>query len=351
MVLQIYQGEFPSAIFTVINETGRGKMAFHNMAKNLYSVLGVARDASQSDIKRSYRKLAKDLHPDRNLDNDKVSDRFKEVSACYAILGDAKQRARYDRGEIDDSGTKRAPFAGAGARQAGGYANYEDIFARAAEQQRQGGASFDFSGGPEDFFSDIFGFGRSKKKSAKSAKAKKTRGRTNDVSYNLTISFLDAALGMTKNLTLRNGKTLSVKIPAGVNDGQQIRLSGQGQKGFAGSRAGDALIRVHVAPHLYFERVENNIFLELPITIDEAILGAKISVPTVRGAVSVKIPKGTSSGKRLRLKGKGIQHGAKSGDQYITLKITLPESHDPDLEAVIKEWRETHGYSVRKKFK
>ncbi|RMD90477.1 MAG: J domain-containing protein [Alphaproteobacteria bacterium] len=301
--------------------------------KDLYSILGVSRHASEADIKKAYRKLAKELHPDRHKGDDKVAERFKEVSAAYSILGDKEKRQRYDRGEIDEQGNERAPFAGA---HAGGRSYEFHGFHPGA-----GGAEFTDA---EDLFADLFGFTRTR-----SRRPRVRRGH--DVSYRLRIGFADALRGATRRVTLSNGRTLDVRIPAGVRDGQQIRLAGQGEPGILGGPAGDALVTIEVEPHPYFTRKGDDLHLDLPITVDEAVLGAKVSIPTVDGTVALTIPKNASSGKRLRLKGKGVRRGKQAGDLYITLRIVLPDKPDPDLEAAIRDWAATHSYRVRDKLK
>lgn len=325
--------------------------------KDLYQILGVSKTASEAEVKKAYRKLAKQLHPDVNMGDEKIAERFKEVSAAYAIIGDKKQRALYDQGQIDASGAMRNPFAGAGAdakqsevfeeilRNFGGGARGFGGTGRA----RTGGGA-DFSGSAEDIFADLFGFGKARGAQRGRSQARRSPLKGQDVTYKLSVSFLDAARGTTRKVTLQTGKTLNVKIPEGVKDGQQIRLAGQGPTGVTGGRPGDALIKITVKPHSFFRREGNDVLLELPIGVDEAVLGAKIQVPTISGAVAMKVPKGTSSGKRLRLKGKGLKHGKKHGDQIVILKIMLPEKPDSELEKAMKKWRKNHDYSVRAKY-
>lgn len=306
--------------------------------KDLYSILGVDRKADQAAIKSAYRKLAKELHPDRHKDDDTITDRFKEVSAAYAILGDPDKRKRYDRGEIDESGQARAPFAAgaAGGGSGGGFQGFKGF------RQRGGaGAGADF-GDADDLFADLFGFKRG-------ARTRSTRGQ--DVSYRLNVDFMEAVQGGKKRVGLSGGKTLDVRIPAGVRDGQQIRLAGQGEPGIGGGPPGDALVTVAVVSHPMFTRDGDDIHMELPITIDEAVLGAQVEVPTIHGSVNLTIPKGVSGGKRMRLKGKGIARGGKSGDHYVTLRIALPDKPDAALEAAIRDWAQTHRYAVRDKLK
>lgn len=311
--------------------------------KDLYNILGLSKTASTSEIKKKYRTLAKKLHPDRNPDDEKVSKRFKEVSAAYSVLSDKDQRARYDRGEIDASGAERGPFGG------GGFRGFEEAFKGARQGRGQGRAAFRFEGAGADIFSELFGFGRGGNSQGK-RKARRSPLKGKDAEYSLTIPFLDAVKGTRSKVKLRNGKTLNVTIPAGVKEGQRIRLAKQGQKGFAGGPAGDAMIEIKIKPHPYFDRSGDDILVEVPITLDEAVLGAKISVPTISGAVKVKVPKGSSSGRKLRLKGKGVKTGKKSGDQYVILKIVVPEKSNPELEGFLKEWRRKHGYNARDSF-
>lgn len=325
--------------------------------KDLYQILGVPRTASEAEVKKAYRSLAKKLHPDVNMGDDKIAERFKEVSAAYAIIGDKDQRAKYDRGDIDASGAIRNPFAGAGAE-----AKQSEVFEEILRNFGGGARGFggggggrggaDFSGSAEDVFANLFGFGRGGGPRGRGTQGGQRRSalKGQDVTYKLSVSFLEAANGVTRKVTLQTGKTLNVKIPEGVKDGQQIRLAGQGPKGMAGGRAGDALIKIAVKTHGFFKREDNDIILELPITLDEAVLGAKIQVPTVSGAVAMNVPKGSSSGKRMRLKGKGLKHGKKHGDQIVILKIVLPEKADAELEKAIKKWRKSHDYSVRTKY-
>lgn len=298
--------------------------------KDLYNTLGVQRNASAADIKKAYRKLAKELHPDLHPGDEKIAERFKEASAAYAILGDQKNRQRYDRGEIDESGAERG-FGGFGGRR------------QAYERAGAGGfGGFNFEGvNAEDIFSDIF------------SSSRRRRGpmpqRGNDRVFEVAIDFLDAVKGVKKRITLQNGKTLAVSIPANVKEGQQIRLKGQGALGAHGGPDGDALVNVKIRPHNHFRREGNDIYLDLPITLKEAVLGAKIRVPTIDGTVSLAIPAGSNTGKTLRLKGKGAVTGKAGtrGDQYVCLKVVLPEKVDEKLKSAIEEWSKDHDYDVR----
>jgi len=311
--------------------------------KDLYKILGVSRTASADDIKKSYRKLAKELHPDLHPGDEKIADRFKEASAAYSILSDAKNRARYDRGEIDESGAERG-FGGFGGGQRRSYER--------AGAGGQGFGGFNFDGvNAEDIFSDIFGGagGFSQRGQSRGRSRGPMPQRGNDRIYQVDIDFLDAVKGTKKRITLENGKTLAVSIPENVREGQQIRLKGQGAPGLHNGPAGDALIEVRIKPHNYFRRDGDDIQLELPITLKEAVLGAKVRVPTIDGTVSLTIPAGSNTDKTLRLKGKGAakSKGGPRGDQYVRLKVILPEKIDEALKKAIEKWSEDNDYDVR----
>ena len=308
---------------------------------DLYSKLGVKRGADEAEIKKAYRKLAKELHPDRNQDNPNATERFADVTAAYDLLSDRDKRAQYDRGEIDEQGNPRGPF-GFGGRGGGGGFN---------PGAGPGGASYEFTGDGADF-GDIFEgiFGRSRGAGAgPGAGARRPGGfggfgnqgggrppKGADIAYRLAVPFEDAAALKPQRITLANGKTIDVKLPNGVETGTQMRLSGQGEAGPGGN--GDAIITVDVRPHRYFKRDEDDVRLDLPVAIDEALLGAKVKVPTVDGAVMLGIPKGSSSGKTLRLKGKGFHRKDGSrGDQLVMVMIDIP-ADDPELEAFVESW-------------
>lgn len=308
------------------------------MAKDLYSVLGVARTATADEIKRAYRKLAKQYHPDQNKDDAAAQDKFKSITAAYDILGDADKRKQFDAGAIDGDGNKRSTFSeGFGA--AGGH----------GDQRRSGSWSFD-GGSPEDIFQDLFGnFGAKfgggggprQQPGGFGAGGQPGRSAGKDVKYEITVDFLDAASGAEKKLALQGSKTLSVKIPAGIKDGQQVRLGGQGETGGFGGKAGDALITVHVRDHELFTRDGNNIRMTQNIDLDVAVLGGKVTIPTISGSVSVAVAPGTSSGKAIRLRGKGIapKSGA-AGDQFVTFAIAIPNDDD-ELKKAIQSWAKT----------
>jgi DnaJ-class molecular chaperone len=284
--------------------------------KDPYEILGVARTATEDEIRSAYRKLAKQHHPDLNPGKPEAEGRFKEVSVAYGLLGDAEKRARFDRGEIDASGAERPPqrpFYRDFANQAGrDKYRREDVF-----------EDVDL----ESFFADAI--------KAQNAQNARRRARGADVQYELEVGFLDAAGGKVTRIAMPDGKTLDVRIPAGVADGQVLRLKGQGMPG-AGDKAvsGDALILIHVAPHPAFRRDGDDVILELPVTLKEAILGAKIEVPTAKGAVTLTIPPNSSAATKLRLKGRGIAEG----DQYVVLKPVLPREAEPELAAFLATW-------------
>jgi len=317
--------------------------------KDPYQTLGVARGANAAELKRAYRKLAKKLHPDVNPGDAKIEQRFKEVSQAYGILGDAKKRAQFDRGEIDASGQQTGWGGGArqggwggGARQGG----WGGGAPRGGAGAGQGGRHrpFDFGAdlNVEDIVSELFG-----------ARGRGRRGRQRgaDVSYTAPIGFLDAATGAKKRIRLSDGKVLEMKIPPGTEDRQTLRLKGQGMAGEGGAAAGDAYVEVHIEPHPYFTRKDSDIHIELPMTLQEAVLGATVQVPTVHGKVSMKIPAGSNTGATLRLKGKGTRDrkSGTKGDQYVKLKLALPDKPDAELKDFIERWAKTHDYDPRRK--
>ncbi|WP_169546108.1 DnaJ C-terminal domain-containing protein [Sneathiella aquimaris] len=295
-----------------------------------YSVLGVSKSASQQEIKSAYRKLAKKYHPDANPGDEKIADKFKSVSAAYNIVGDETSRGKFDRGEIDANGQQQAPFGFGGGGGGGG-------------RTRQAGSDF-FGGGAEDIFSDIFGNFR------QGGRRQNVPQKGRDKIFAIDVSFVEAAIGGKRRLTLgEGGKTLDVKVPAGITDGKQIRLKGQGEPGAYGGGNGDILINVSVKEHPVFKRDGTNVIVELPISLPEAVLGAKVAVPTVDGAVNLKIPAGSNTGSTLRLKGKGID-GKTRGDQLVRLKVVLPEKQDKELQDWVAKWSEDHDYDARSKF-
>jgi DnaJ-class molecular chaperone len=306
-----------------------------------YSTLGVARSASEKDIKSAYRKLAKELHPDRNTDNPKASERFSEVTRAYDLLSDKDKRAQFDRGEIDGDGNPTMPYGAGGFRSA-----------RSGNPRPGGGGFGGFGGGEEvdlgDIFEGLFGGrggagGRRGPGGFGGGHAQPPRGA--NVQYRLAVPFADAAMRQTQRITLSDGKTIDLKLPAGVEDGTQMRLKGKGQAGPGG--AGDALVTIDIQPHAFFRRDGDDVRLDLPVSLDEAVNGAKVKVPTVEGPVMLTVAPGSGSGKTLRLKGKGFSHkDGTRGDQLITLQVELPP-HDPDLAKRLEGWRDPRNLRGR----
>jgi DnaJ-class molecular chaperone len=288
------------------------------LASDPYTVLGVKRDASQEDIQKAYRRLAKKLHPDLNPGNKKAEEQFKEVSAAYNLLGDATKRARFDRGEIDAGGQERpAQHFYRDFAEGGGHAYSSD-------------AGFADFAGDEDIISEIFG------RQARS----NVRRRGSDVQYHLALGFLDAINGGKQQLTLPDRSTLDVNIPPGIRNGQVLRLRGKGLPGRNGGPAGDALIEIEVRPHPVFKRKGDDVHVEQPIPLADAVLGGKISVPTPAGPVTMTVPKWSNTGTVLRLKGKGVPRSdGTRGDEYVALKVMLPDKPDPELERLVTQWR------------
>jgi DnaJ-class molecular chaperone len=308
------------------------------MAADPYAVLGVSRGASEKDVKSAYRKLAKELHPDRNTDNPKAAERFSEVTRAYDLLSDKDKRAQFDRGEIDIDGNPTMGFGGFGGGAGAGHRGFRaDGFEGFSEGIDLG-----------DLFGGIFG-GRGGMGGGPGAGFGGARTRAApkgaNVQYRLGVSLPDAATLATQRITLADGKTIDLKLPAGVEDGTQMRLGGKGEQGPGG--AGDALVTIQIEPHAFFKRDGDNIRLDLPIGLDEAVNGAKVKVPTVEGAVMLTVAPGSSSGKTLRLKGKGFtRKDGSRGDQLVTLEITLPEA-DEDLARRLEGWRDTRPLRAR----
>ncbi len=298
------------------------------MADNPYAALGVAKDATADDIRKAYKKIAKTSHPDLNPGDATAAERFKAAAAAYELLKDADKRARFDRGEIDASGQETP----------------ERRFYREYAEGPE--ATYHTSRGYEDFadlgdvFSDLFG----QRARARGAQAEGFVARGPDRHYTLEVGFLEAAKGATRRITLPDGATLDVKIPEGLADGQVLRLRGKGGAGIGGGPAGDALVTIGVGAHPLFVREGNDILIELPISLDEAVLGAKVETPTIGGRVAVSVPKGASSGRVLRLRGRGV----KGGDQLVTLRVVMPAAIDEELETFMRGWRERHAYDPRK---
>lgn len=305
-----------------------------------YEILGLSKTATDDDIRKAYRKLAKKYHPDINPGKADAESRFKDISAAYSLLSDPGKRARFDRGEIDASGAETPRSFYRGFADAGGGGRY------GAEEH------FVDNEDIESFFADLFGHRGAGRGGADRGGAAGTGGfrmRGGDVDYSLRVSFLDAVNGSRKRLTLPDGRTLDVEIPAGIDSGQSVRLKGQGGPGLGGGPAGDALIRIEVDPHPVFRRDGRDIRIDLPVTLAEALLGAKVRVPTIDGPVAMTIPKGADSGTVLRLKGKGVpaSRGGERGDQYVTVRPVLPRQPDAELEEFIRRWYESHPQDPR----
>jgi DnaJ-class molecular chaperone len=300
-----------------------------------YSTLGVARNASEKDIKSAYRKLAKELHPDRNKDNPKASERFSDVTRAYDLLSDKEKRAQFDRGEIDADGNPSMPFGsgfggGRGYRPDGGQGGF-----RPEDFEGFGSEGIDLG----DIFDGLFG-GRSGGMGSRGARRPQPPPRKGaDVQYRLKVPFVDAATLAPQRITLADGKTIDLKLPAGIEDGTQMRLKGKGEPGPGG--AGDGLVSIGIDRHAFYRREGDDVRLDLPVTLDEAINGAKIKVPTVDGPVMLTIKPGTSGGTVMRLKGKGFsKKTGERGDQLVTLEIDLPDDLG-ELSTRLEGWRDT----------
>jgi DnaJ-class molecular chaperone len=305
------------------------------MPNDPYEALGLTKAATAEDIKKAYRKLVRTSHPDLHPDDAGAEARFKAIAAAYDILKDPETRARYDAGEIDGHGAERPQ------RQ------YYRDFAGAADNAYQQGRGFGPDADPADIFAEIL-----RNRARASGDDFGGRGFSApgpDARYSLEVPFLDAARGAETRITLPDGQSLAVRIPKGTEDGQTLRLRGKGGPGFGGGPAGDALITVLVRPHPVFRRDGDDILLTLPITIDEAVLGGKVTAPTIDGPVGLTIPAGASSGQVLRLRGRGIAHASRKtkGDQRVELKIVTPPDPDKDLRDFFTEWRRTHGVDPR----
>jgi len=295
-----------------------------------YQTLGVTREATQDEIRKAYRRLAKKNHPDLNPGDKGAEARFKEIASAYDIIGDEKKRARFDAGEIDASGAERQ--------------QPEREFYR---QHAEAGPGFKYErrwegGGPddqEDLFAEIFG---------RRGAGARVKAKGPDIAYTMSVEFTEAVNGAKKRVVMADGKALDISIPAGLKDGQTLRLRGQGQPGFGGGEAGDALVEIHVVPHPIFRREGNNILATLPVTPGEALAGAKVRVETVSGTVEVAVPKGSNTGRVLRLRGKGVPSPGGNGDQLVELRVVLPDHPDDELVRSVTEWEAKHPYDPRK---
>jgi DnaJ-class molecular chaperone len=303
------------------------------MNEDPYAVLGVKREATQEEIRSAYRQLAKKLHPDLNPGDKQAEEKFKQVAGAYDVLGDTEKRARFDRGEIDASGAERPRER-----------YYRDFHTADAEQH-----AYSTSGGfadfmeNEDVLSDILG-----RRGARGGPGG-FRIRGQDVQYRLPVEFMEAVNGATKRISMPGGGTLDVTIPAGTRDGQMLRLRGKGGPGIGGAPSGDALVEIEVRPHKFFTRKDDDIGIELPISLPEAVLGAKLDVPTPTGPVRMTVPKGANTGRVLRLKGKGApRKDGSRGDEYVTLKIVLPERLDAEIEEFAQRWQAGQKHDPRR---
>jgi DnaJ-class molecular chaperone len=296
--------------------------------KDPYETLGIARTASQDDIRKAYRRLAKKLHPDLHPGNKAFEEKFKELSIANSLLADEDKRKRFDAGEIDALGAEvpKQQF----------YKDYADQATPGHAYENP--SSFQDFADSDDIFAALF------KRQAR--QSRNVRGA--DLRYRLPINFLDAILGSTKRITVPDGGTLDVNIPAGIKDGQTLRLKGKGSLSPGEGQAGDALVEVSVKPHRFFSRIGDNIHLELPITLSEAVLGARIQVPTPSGSVMLTIPKGSNTGSTMRLKGKGVPHRGGHGDEFIILKVMLPTNPNVELENFLSTWAHGPNYDPRK---
>jgi DnaJ-class molecular chaperone len=295
--------------------------------RNPYEVLGVPLTATAVEIQKAYRKLAKKLHPDLNPGDKSAEEKFKEVSGAYDLIGDTEKRKRFDSGEIDESGTERPQ-----------HQYYRDFASSGRGHPYADSSSYADFMDEEDAFADLL---------RRSQQARANR-RGHDLHYTLPIAFMDSITGAEKRLTLPDGGVLDVNIPPGLVDGQILRLKGKGASGAGKGGPGDALIEVEVLPDSRFSRKGDDLHLELPISLSEAVLGGKIRVPTPTGAVTMSVPKGSNTGTTLRLKGKGAPHkGGGQGDEYVKLKIVLPKTSDLDLEAFVQNWDKGKTFDPR----
>jgi DnaJ-class molecular chaperone len=311
-----------------------------------YLVLGISKSASTAEIKKAYRKLAKKFHPDQSKDP-KAKERFAEVSAAYEILGDEKKRAAFDRGEIDAEGKPRfRGFEGFGAE---GFGRRSHAGAGPGFQHFE----FDFGGaGPgaggfaaSDIFADLFGGGKGSRRGRTGGQS---APRGEDITADVTIGLAEAVKGTTTRVALSTGRNLEVSVPAGIEGGKQIRLKGQGQPSPWGGEPGDAWVTVHIAKHPYFRVEGRDLRLDLPVTLYEAVVGAKVSAPTLDGTVELTVPPRSSGGRVLRLRGKGLPSAqGPAGDLLVSLKIVLPDDVDPELTALMRKWEAQKPYNPR----
>lgn len=298
-----------------------------------YQILGVKREATQTEVRKAYLRLAKKNHPDLHPGDKAAEARFKEIAAANDIIGDETKRSAYDRGEIDATGAPQQPRQ----PERGAYRQYAEAGPGFKYERAHNAGGTDQSGRDEnDLFAELFG----------------TRGRPQmqgaDVGYKLSVEFIDAINGAKKRVVMADGKTLDILIPAGLQDGQTLRLRGQGRPGLGGGGPGDVLVEVQVRPHAVFRRVGDNIRSLLSVTMSEALSGGKVAVPTVSGIVQLSVPKGSNTGTVLRLRGKGVPVPAGHGDHLVELQVVLPATPDDDLIRMLAEWEALHPYDPRR---
>lgn len=292
-----------------------------------YQILGVNRDATTDDIRKAYRRLAKKHHPDLNPGDKVAESRFKDIASAYAIVGDETKRALFDSGKIDATGAEQqAPNARQSYRQ---HAETQPGF---KYERRWGGGGLD----EDDLFAGLF-----------REQARNAAVRGADIHYTFSVDFTDAAVGATRRIVMSDGRALDVTIPAGLADGQTLRLRGKGEPGRNGGPDGDALLVVHIRPHPIFRRDEHDIRSTLPVTLAEAMAGAKVAVQTITGAINLTVPKGSNTGTILRIRGKGIVSKSGAGDHFVELKVMLPSDPDDDIIKAVADWEAKHPYNPR----
>jgi DnaJ-class molecular chaperone len=293
-----------------------------------YEILGLKRDADEAAIKAAYRKLAKRHHPDLHPGDTKAAERFQELNNANDLLSDPERRARFDRGEIDAEGHEVPPHG----------PFYRDFHDGDGGRRYAGAGQGETAGFTEDDIAAFF----ARHFNARGERANK-RAPGADLRYALTLGFLEAANGTNRRVLMPDGRALDVKIPAGIEDGHTIRLKGQGRPGLGGGPAGDAMIEVAVAPHPYLRRAGDDVIVDLPVTLTEAVLGASVSVPTIKGHVKLTIPPGSGDRTRLRLRGRGIREG----HQYVELKVAIPPGEEPALTEFLRGWTPSHPFNPR----
>lgn len=304
--------------------------------ENPYQALGLTEKATQDDIKNAYRKLAKKYHPDLNPGDKGAEAKFKSITQAYELIGMPEQRAKYDRGELGPEAMGQGQGFYGGARRGPFYSHTQQDGAGRYTYgfTGEGGEGFD-----EDLFASLFGAGRGRRK----------RAEGEDEFYQMEIDLKDSILGATREITLPHGKRLSITIPKGIASGTKLRFAGQGGAGIGGGPPGDAYVEIRVRPSETFAQQGNDLWMEIPVSLQEALLGGEVRVPTIDGAVMLKIPPRSNTGRKLRLAGKGAvdRSTKKRGDQIVSLKIVLPSQVDDELVAAVRDWSERHPYNPR----